>query len=53
MLSIKQVSEILGVHEKTVYLWVVRGKIKSVRMGKLYKITEDEVEYIKKNGTRS
>lgn len=52
MLSVKEVSERLGIHEKTVYIWAKQGKIKSIRMGKLYKITEEEVEYIKKNGTR-
>lgn len=52
MLSVKDVSEKLGVHEKTVYLWAKQGKIKAIRFGKLYKITEEEVEYIKQNGTR-
>lgn len=52
MLSTKQVSKILGVHEKTIYLWIKQGKIIATRLGKNYKVQESEVEYIKVNGLR-
>lgn len=52
MLSTKQVSEILGVHEKTIYLWIKQGKIIATRLGRNYKVQESEVEYIKVNGLR-
>lgn len=52
MLSTKQVSKILGVHEKTIYLWIKQGKIIATQLGRNYKVQESEVEYIKVNGLR-
>lgn len=52
MLSTKQVSKILGVHEKTVYLWIKQKRIIATRLGRNYKINKEEVEYIKNNGLR-
>lgn len=52
LLSRKEAAKQLGISDKTLYFWLKQGKVDYVRMGKLYKITEEEVEYIKKNGTR-
>ena len=52
MLSTKKAGEILGVTAKTIYLWILAGKINAIKLGKNYKISEDEIEYIKKNGLR-
>ena len=50
MLTIKDVAKTLKLHEMTVYRYVVSGKIKSVKFGNTYRITEEEVEKIKKDG---
>lgn len=52
MLKRKEVAKLLGVHEKTIYFWIKQGYIKSIRLGRNYKVEESEVEYIKKNGLR-
>ena len=50
MLTIKDVAKTLKLHEMTVYKYVVSGKIKSVKFGKTYRITETEVQRIMKEG---
>lgn len=52
MLSTKKASEQIGVHEKTVFLWIKQGKIIATKIGRNYKIDEKEIEYIKVNGLR-
>ena len=52
MLSTKQVAEKIGVHEKTIFLWVKSGKIIGKKIGKNYKFSEEEVKYILENGIR-
>lgn len=50
MLTIKDVAKILKLHEMTVYRYVVSGKIKSVKFGNKYRISEEELEKLKKVG---
>lgn len=50
MLTIKDVAKTLKLHELTVYRYVVSGKIKSVKFGNTYRITEEEVQRIRKEG---
>ena len=52
MFSTKQTAEKLGVCEKTIFFWIKQGKIKAIKIGRNYKISEEEIEYIKQNGTR-
>lgn len=52
MLNTKQVAEKLGVHPKTVWLWIKQGQIKSVKLGRNFKISETEVQYVLENGLR-
>lgn len=50
MLTIKEVAKILKLHEMTVYKYIVSGKIKSIRIGKEYRIEETEIQRIMKEG---
>ena len=43
-----KVAEILGVNRVTVIRWIKQGKIKAVRVGKEYRIPEDEVKRLLK-----
>lgn len=52
MFSTKQTAEKLGVCEKTIFFWIKQGKIKATRLGRCWKISKEEIEYIKQNGTR-
>lgn len=48
MLGIKSVAEILGINKMTVFRMIHDGRIKAVKIGNLWKITEEEVERIKR-----
>lgn len=52
MLETKAVAKELGVCPKTVWVWIKQGKIKAIRLGKNYKVSEEELAYIKENGLR-
>ena len=39
-----KVAEMLGVHKVTVIRWIKQGKIRAVRIGKEFRIPEDEVK---------
>ena len=47
MYSINQLAEILGVHRNTILNWIKIGKVKAVRIGNLWRISEEEIEVIK------
>ena len=51
MLSVKQASEILEISKPTLIRYIRQGKVKAIRMGHVYKITQEEVERILKDGT--
>jgi excisionase family DNA binding protein len=48
MKSVKETSKILGVHWQTVRNMILRGEIKAVKIGRQWKITDEEIERIKK-----
>lgn len=52
MKNINETARIFNVARITVYRWVIGKKIKSVKIGKSYKIDEAEIEFIKANGLR-
>jgi len=41
-----KVAEMLGVHKMTVIRWIRSGKIKALRIGKVYRIPESELKRI-------
>lgn len=52
MKTIEEVVEIFKVHFRTVYLWIRKGQMKAVRIGKRLYVSDDEIDYIKANGLR-
>lgn len=52
MLSLKEAAIRLGVHWKTLRGYCLTGKVKAAKIGRDWKISEEEVEYILQNGTR-
>lgn len=44
----KELAEILKYNEETIRVKIRKGKIKAVKIGGEYRITEDEVERIKR-----
>ena len=51
MLSTEQAAKMLGISYQTCFKLIKQGKIKAVKIGSYYKILEEEVERIKKEGT--
>lgn len=52
MKTIEEVVEIFKVHFRTVYLWIRKGQIKAVKIGKRFYIKDEEISYIQENGLR-
>jgi excisionase family DNA binding protein len=50
VLTIEEVSKILKISYRSAWLMVVAGKIKAIRVGNQWRISEDEIERIKKEG---
>lgn len=50
--SAEEVAEILQVEKETVWKWIRAGKIKSVNIGRLVRITQEEVERITNEGVK-
>ena len=50
MYTIKEVAIKLGLHRNTIIKALKTGKIRGVRFGKVWRITEEEIERIKKVG---
>ena len=48
--TLKQVADILGVNRQTLYNHIRRGTFSAVKFGKEYRITEDQLKDILKNG---
>ena len=40
----KEAAEVLGVHPKTVERYLLSGKLKGARLGKAWKISEDDIQ---------
>lgn len=52
MLTITETAERLGVHYHTARKWILDGKIRALREGRVVRVSEEEVEHIKEHGTR-
>lgn len=52
LFTIKETAQILNVHWKTVYRWILEKSINATQIGRAYKISEEEINYIKNNGLR-
>lgn len=50
MFTIKEVAKMLKVAEMTVFRHIHNGKIKAVKVGKSWRISENEIEKIKRYG---
>lgn len=43
LLTVRDVAHLLGVHEKTVYAWVARRQLPSIRMGRSVRFSLDDI----------
>lgn len=50
--SLDEVAKELCVTRRTMYDYLYKKQIKAVKIGKCWKITESELNYIKENGLR-
>lgn len=50
MLSVKEVAKELSVSEMTIFRRLCCGKIKGIKIGKVWRISEEEVKRIKEQG---
>ena len=50
MYTISQVAKMLGLTYTTIYKWCISGQIKCSRFGRVYRISEEELEHIKAVG---
>ena len=53
MLTINEASQELKVHYRTIIIWINENKIKAVKIGRQWRISQDEINYIKANGLRN
>ena len=53
MYSVDEAAEILGVHPMTIRKWLPVGKIRGVKVGRLWRIPESALDEIAQSGTRS
>lgn len=51
MKTIKELSEILRLNRNTIWRLIKKGKIKAVKVANKYRIPDEEVERIKREGT--
>lgn len=52
MYTAKQVAEALNLNERTVRNWINDGKILAVKLGREWRVSDEEVERIKKEGVK-
>lgn len=48
MYTVKQTASLLSVHFQTIKNMIYRGELKAVKVGRQWRITEEELERIKK-----
>jgi excisionase family DNA binding protein len=53
MYTLDEVAKELCVSKRTMYDYLTKKQIKGVKIGKLWKVTENELNYIKENGLRN
>jgi len=47
--TIDEIAKILSVHASTVRRWVIKGKLKGVKLGKMYRVAENDFkEFMKR-----
>ena len=49
-LSVKEVAKIFSLSTRTIWRWIDRGELKSIKVGKSVRISTNEVERLKKGG---
>ena len=49
--SIKQTADLLGVHYNTVYRMVRRGELEAYRVGRIIRISDEDIEEWKRRNT--
>lgn len=52
MIRVEQLAKELGCSTKTIYNYVNSGKIKAVKIGNKWQVSQEEIDYIKQNGLR-
>lgn len=52
MIRVEQLAKELECSTKTIYNYVNSGKIKAVKIGNKWQVSQEEVDYIKQNGLR-
>lgn len=45
--NITKTAKFLGVHRKTIYQWHKEGKIKFIKVGDFYKVSETEIKRLR------
>ena len=53
LLSPQQFADRLSISRWTVYAWIQEGRIKSIKLGRLVRIPESELERIVQEGTHN
>ena len=48
--TVKEVSAIFSMHQRTVWRWIERGDLDAIKVGKSVRISTNEVERLKKGG---
>jgi len=43
-ITVREVAEMFGVHQETVYRWLREGKLKYIRIGHIYHIDPESLE---------
>ena len=51
-LSVKEVAKIFSLSTRTIWRWIDRGELKSIKVGKSVRISTNEVERLKKGGIK-
>ena len=50
--SLKEVAEVLGVKYLTAYTYAKAGKIKTVKVGRFLRVSQDELERLTREGVK-
>jgi excisionase family DNA binding protein len=48
LLTVEEVSKIIQIHPMTIRLWLREGRIKGTRLGRVWRISEEQLEEIRK-----
>jgi len=50
VLSVNDIANYLKIHINTVFRYIKQGKIKAIKIGGIWRVSEEEFERIKKEG---